>query len=254
MGIISFIKKSPERDAKSNLLFQEKQIRFALKDCCKQMSHIKIAIDQKPEYFKSSIQKINPSLKKGWVLIDSLFPSYGNDMIQRSKEIDIYFNLKKIRYNFKSSFIKKEKGEVQSIKISYPTQMIYYKEKNGFYIEPSFKKPIPLAFLINSEKSSMVYENIYKIGPKSLLFLTDLGKDILKIGMRIDEINFTISEDITIRTPAVIGQVTESKMKNSPRYICELEFKELEEEKKEKIYEYLFARNREILRNDFDYD
>lgn len=254
MGILSFIKKSPQRSTKSNLLSQEKQIWSVLKDFSKQKTSIKITIDQKKEYFKSSMLRINPSSKKGWILIDSLFPSYGNDIIQRSKEIDIYFNLEKTQYNFKCSFIKKEKEGIKGIKISYPTQMIYYREKDGFYIEPSFRKPIPLAFLINSGKSSMVYEKVYKIGPKSLLFLTDLGRDILKTGMRIDEINFTIPENITIRTPAVVGQVTESKMKNSSRYICELEFKEIEEEKKEKIYEYLFARNREILRTDSEYD
>jgi c-di-GMP-binding flagellar brake protein YcgR len=208
--------------------------------------------------FSSFPIKIDNDPKSSTILIDSLFPEEGNELISGSQFISVAFFLKNteseylnIPYVFNASYIRGETyRSYPALRISFPKTIKRNQRRNYNRVEPSIGEPISITLKLEDEE---VIENMDNISGGGIGFYTNLDKSILWPGNKIKSASFTLPDGTEITTQLIVRWITknvpeEIASKKGLHFYCGTEFIELDNTSRKKIIQYILKREREELR------
>ena len=225
-------------------------IHTVLNMVIKQRSRFIIRLNNRGRSFSSILLKIDPQV----LLIDSLFPYEGNELIDHSSFISVKFIIKEAKdvpYKFNSTYTASEsfKG-YPALKISFP-EIVKRDQKRLFHrVEPAVNEPVYAKFSMDGNKMT---EKIANISGGGVGFYTNLGKSVLWRGREIDRVSITLPDSPVINCLVIIQIVSQTGhpvlIGGKPYYnYCGAEFGNLDENTRNKIVRYVIERERTELK------
>jgi len=122
MKLFGFLKKDIEADVQvifSDDLAMVTQIRKNLEYVCQKNIQLTVTLDERPTTYKSIFLEVGSY--NNFVIIDSLIPEYGNQLLKTSGKIRIDYAIEGIMYSFDTKFIDTIVERFPSVKIAFPT-------------------------------------------------------------------------------------------------------------------------------------
>ncbi len=230
------------------------EVKNLLLNALDQRARVKVRLNGRRRSFLSGLIDVGG----GYILIDALFPEEGNEMIKESEFISIDFQIREkgkktffIPYTFDSKFVKQEifKG-FSAIRIEIPT-LIQRNQKRSYYrMEPSLKNPLFISFNVQGKE---VVEKIANISGGGVGFYTNLSKEVLWKGLKIDNAAFTLPGYGEIICSVIIHSFMQNDnpvlIGGKPYFnYCGAEFADIDNATRNKIIAYIIKQEREELR------
>jgi len=201
---------------------------------------------------------IKPDYSSSALLIDSLIPEGGNELMVDSKFVDIEFffkNTKKeylnIPYTFHAVYLRRENYQNHpALRISFPESIKRNQRRDYNRVEPSIEEPIKIILKL---KDGEAIETVANISGGGVGFYTNLDKSVLRPGNKIKSASFSLPDGTEITSQLIVRWVT----KNVPdeivnqkhlHFYCGAEFAELDGALRKKVILYIIEREREELR------
>jgi len=242
----------------ADVLSTYKDITTILAMAQKQRVPFIIKRNAKGESFNSFLIKIDSISTPHTLLIDSLFPEEGNELIVTSQFISVAFSLKNteseylnIPYVFIIHYLRGETHRGHpALRISFPETIKRNQRRNYKRVEPLIKEPINIALKF---KDREVTENVANISGGGIGFYTNLDKSILRPGSKINSVFFTLPDGTKITCQLIVRRITRNvpkEISNSKHYpfYCGAEFVDLDNVLNKKIILYVLQREREDLK------
>jgi len=238
---------STHKDIKTILVMaQDQRVPFVIKKNAKGKS------------FNSFLIKIDSSSNPTTLLIDSLFPEEGNELIVSSQFISVslfpknteseYLNLP---YVFNALYLRGEtyRGH-PALRISFPETIKRNQRRNYKRVEPSIEQPINITLKL---KDGEVTENVDNISGGGVGFYTSLDKSILHPASKINSVFFTLPDGTEITCQLIVRRFTKNVPKETSSskhyyFYCGAEFMDLDNALRKKIILYVLQREREVLK------
>jgi len=249
-------KKTLTRILDANALTTRKNIEIVLKIAQEQRSTFVIKKEAKGEPFNSFLLKNDLSQRSPILLIDSLFPKEGNDLIADARYISVVFYLKKtaggdpnIPYMFNTHHLGK--GTYQGYpawKISFPEAIERNQRRNYKRIEPAEEKSIDITLTLDNQ---IVMESIANISGGGIGFYTHFDESVFWIGKIIDKSSFRLPDGTEISSPIIVRWLTkdiDKEISKKANLYCGAQFMNSDNVKRNKIIKYVAGREREELR------
>jgi len=192
------------------------------------------------------------------LLIDSLIPEEGNELMVDSRFVDVEFffrNTKKeylnIPYNFHVVYLRRENYQNHpALRISFPESINRNQRRDYNRVEPSIEEPIEIILKL---KDGEAIETVVNISGGGVGFYTNLDRSVLSPGNKIKSASFNLPDGTEITSQLIVRRVTrnipgEIINKKNLHFYCGAEFAELDEALRKKIILYIIEREREELR------
>ena len=192
------------------------------------------------------------------LLIDSLIPEGGNELMVDSKFVGVEFFFKNtkeeylnIPYTFHTVYLRRENYQNHpALRISFPESIKRNQRRDYNRVEPSIEEPIKITLEL---KDGKVIENMANISGGGVGFYTNLDKSVLWLGNKIKSVSFNLPDGTEITSQLIVRWVTKNvpdEIVNKKRlhFYCGAEFAELNEALRKKIILYIIEIEREELR------
>ena len=265
--IVAFIfqlrqKQQREKDLSkvldANLINTHKDIRAILKMVQEERVPFVVRKNGRGKTFNSFLINTNFSPKSPTILIDSLVPEEGNELVLDSQFISIEFFLKKTEseyfhtpYTFNAIYLNSEtyKGH-PALRLSFPKNIKRTQRRDYNRIEPSREEPINVTLTLKDRK---VTENVVNLSGGGVGFYTNLDESVIQLGKKIDLASFALPDGTEITSKLIIRWIS----KNVPEEIrsrkrcylyCGAEFIDLDKVLCEKIIKYVLKKERDDLK------
>lgn len=242
----------------ANIFNTYNEIKTVLVKTQEQRLPIIIRKNAKGNSFNSSLIKIDSSSNSPTLLIDSLIPEEGNELMANSKFISVDFALTEtdnehssIPYTFNALYLQRETYQGHpALRLSFPKIIQRNQRRNYNRVEPSASEPIEITLNLGNIKAK---ENVVNISGGGVGFYSNLDESVLRLGKKIDSISFSLPDGTEITSQLIIRWVT----KNIPKEIlnkkhyhsyCGAEFIDLDKDLREKIVQYVIKRERDDLK------
>lgn len=251
-------KKDLSKVLDANLINTHEDIKAILKMVQEERVPFVVKKNGRGKTFKSFLIKTNFSPKSPIIMIDSLVPEEGNELVLDSQFISIEFFLKKTEseyfntpYIFNAIYLKTEtyKGH-PALRLSFPGNIKRTQRRNYNRIEPSREGPINITLILEDRE---VTENLDNISGGGVGFYTNLDESILQRGQKIDLASFALPDGTEITSKLIIRWINknipeEIKNRKQFRFYCGAEFMDLDKALREKIVQYVLKKERDDLK------
>jgi len=243
MKLLDLFKRDrPSEDLKvlsSEDLITPVQMRTNLEEIRKRKTNIITTIDERPGTFTTMLLE----LEKGndHVVIDTLMPKQGNQIIENSNAIRLDYSFEGIMYCFDTRFMETVSGKFPSIKIAFPSIIKKVQKRKSFRISPTVDNPIKVKIRED------VTEKAADISEGGLSFYTFRTEKEMPVGMKLEKVMFELPTiDRHIITKAVIRSFI--KGSNGAKNRCGIEFVEMRIADMDSIANYVLVRQVEAIR------
>jgi len=192
------------------------------------------------------------------LLIDSLFPKEGNELIQYSDFIKVDFSVlesgqtrQNIPYSFTATFIQGENLEgYPAFRISYPEEIKREQKREYMRISPSVNEPLYITFDLEGKKTS---EKIANISAGGVGFYTNLDKDVLWPDRKFGNVFIDLPGSVVIQCLVIVYTLSKIDypvlIDNKPyHHYCGAQFVDIEKETREKLVNYILEQERNALK------
>ena len=192
------------------------------------------------------------------LLIDALFPTEGNELIEHSNLITIDFMLREsehellhIPYMFTSSYIRRETvKKYPALRITFPESVTRVQRRSYLRVDPPINKPLYVHYTLESGEEKVQIANISGGG---IGFYTNHGKPVLRPGRTLDPVHISIAGYCEITTSLIIHTNSQSErpvlIEGKPYYsFCGAEFGKMEEPVREQVIRYVIEKERDELK------
>ena len=245
MKLFGFLKKDIEADVQvifSDDLAMVTQIRKNLEYVCQKNIQLTVTLDERPTTYKSIFLEVGSY--NNFVIIDSLIPEYGNQLLKTSGKIRIDYAIEGIMYSFDTKFIDTIVERFPSVKIAFPTLIKKIQRRKYFRVSPSIDKPITVKF------NEDIDERVADISEGGLSVYTRFTERELAMGKVFENTMFrlpTANRDII--TNGVVKNFIRGQGE-SVKNKCGIEFMEMRLQDKDLIASYVLTRQREIIQKE----
>ncbi len=243
MGIIDLIKKKIGASDSPSLL-ERWEVQSALKECCEKKVTATVLIHEYPLEFLSLFLNANPDNK--WITIDLLKPDLGNRYIEKSKSIQVLYNLNGMKYTFRSSYIEETNNEYRAIKISYPKKINNTQRRQYFRVEPPIEDTILISAKVYKESPYELKGPMRDISEGGISFI--IGKESavkVALGDILDHLCINLPGPGEIITRGAVRSVFEGR---GNKFICGIEFLGLTDDQISRIYRYVVERQKDTIK------
>jgi len=241
MGFFNFSKKITENN---HLLFSydlimQTQIRKNLEYVCQKNVQLTAVLDEMPHNFSSIF--LETGKNNDYLVIDTLIPDYGNQLLKASGKIRIDYKVEGIMYSFDTIFRETINRRFPTIKIIFPTFIKKIQRRKHFRVSPSINKPI-IARLTDE-----IDEKVADISEGGLAIYAFLTERELILGKVFERLIFRLpNTNQNIMTKAVVRNLIRGNgeaVKNR----CGIEFIDMRPPDIDLIASYVLARQRESI-------
>lgn len=244
MKLLDFLKKDKETDilksTSTDDLILTTQIRKNLEFINLNKIPLITTIDNRTTTYKSMLLEFEMENKH--IMIDSLMPNHGNEIITTSNNISIGYNIEGIMYYFDSKFIEMVNEKFHSIKIAFPSIIKKVQKRNAFRVSPPNGNPITV------KVEEGITEIITNISEGGISLYTQCTEGEMSVG--------TIFEKVTFKLPTMDRYIiTKAKVKSFikgsgvSKNRCGIEFIDMRMADKDSIANYVLIRQMEMIRN-----
>jgi len=241
MGFFNFSKKITEDNhlMLSNDLIMQMQIRKNLEYVCQKNVQLTAVLDEMPHNFSSIF--LETGKNNDYLVIDTLIPDYGNQLLKASGKIRIDYKVEGIMYSFDTIFRETINRRFPTIKIIFPTFIKKIQRRKHFRVSPSINKPI-IARLTDE-----IDEKVADISEGGLAIYAFLTERELILGKVFERLIFRLpNTNQNIMTKAVVRNLIRGNgeaVKNR----CGIEFIDMRPPDIDLIASYVLARQRESI-------
>ncbi len=244
MKLLDFLKKDKETDilkaTSTDDLILTTQIRKNLEFINLNKIHLIATIDNRPTTYKSMLLDIEMENKH--IMIDSLMPNHGNEIITASNNISIGYNIEGIMYYFDSKFIEMVNEQFPSIKIAFPSIIKKVQKRNAFRVSPPKDNPITV------KMEEGITEIIANISEGGISLYTQCTEEEIPVGTIFEKVTFKLpTMDRYIITKAKVKSFIKGSAVSKNRY--GIEFTDMRMADKDSIANYVLIRQMEMIRN-----
>lgn len=245
MKIFGFLKKDIETDVQvifSDDLAMVTQIRKNLEYICQKNIQLTVTLDERPTTYKSIFLEVGSY--NNFVIIDSLIPEHGNQLLKTSSKIRIDYAIEGIMYSFDTKFIETIVERFPSVKIAFPTLIKKIQRRKYFRVSPSIDKPITVKL------TDGINERVADISEGGLSIYTSFTERELAVGKVFERAMLklpTANQDII--TKGVVRNFIGGQGK-SVKNKCGIEFMEMRLQEKDLIASYVLTRQKEIIQKE----
>jgi len=248
-----FFKKSYSV-ARNEKIDNPADIKEILQTVMRQKSRFRVHLNARKRSFNSSLLEI----RSRSLVIDSLFPEEGNDLIADSEFLRIDFTVREsdeegsyIPYTFDTTFVRKILlNNYPALRIDYPEFLKRDQKRKYFRIVPPVNQPLFIDFLLDGKQ---VTEKIGDISAGGAGFYTNYGKSVLYVGRRLDSLSIALPGHKTINCHAIVHSIAQNEnpvlIEGKPFfYSCGIEFGGVERSVHHEIIQYVVEKEREALK------
>tara|TARA_B100000315_G_scaffold259107_1_gene313660 strand:+ start:4427 stop:5317 length:891 start_codon:yes stop_codon:yes gene_type:complete len=251
MGLFDFFKKTviPEKtEAKaiiSDDITDSHQIEFHLEEIIKESGFVTLHLDDDPaERYSSMLIRLEKG-EEPMILIDTLIPEEGNDIIENSRKLTFSYIFKGKHFGFESKYIGMEKEDFIAFKIAMPQEIKKEEHRRFVRIKPSLNEPV----YVLSEEGGV--EEAADVSAGGLAFYTER---IIEEGEIYDKFTFTLPpENHKMHTPAEVLRFIEGAAPSrKDKHICCIKFSDMKQSHTEILIKYVFQRERQSIQERLD--
>lgn len=244
MKLLDFLKKDKETDilkaTSTDDLILTTQIRKNLEFINLNKIPLIASIDNRTTTYKSMLLELEMENKH--IMIDSLMPNHGNEIITTSNNISIGYNIEGIMYYFDSKFIVMVNEKFPSIKIAFPSIVKKVQKRNAYRVSPPMDNPLSVKVVEG------VTEKIADISEGGLSFYSKRTEKEMPVGTVFEKVTFKLpTMDRHIIAKAKVKSFIKSSDPSKSRY--GMEFIEMRMADKDSIANYVLIRQMEMIRN-----
>ncbi len=244
MKLLDFLKKDKETDilksTSTDDLILTTQIRKNLEFIGDNKIPLIATIDNRTTTYKSMLLELEMENKH--IMIDSLMPNHGNEIIAISNNISIGYNIEGIMYYFDSKFIVMVNEKFLSIKIAFPSIIKKVQKRNAFRVSPPNDNPITV------KVEEGITEKIADISEGGLSFYSKRIEKEMPVGTVLEKVTFKLpTMDRQIAAKAKVKCFIKSSDPSKSRY--GMEFIDMRMADKDSIANYVLIRQMEMIRN-----
>ena len=238
------------RGFSSDVIDQPDDIRDLLEEALQQKRQFQIRLNGMGSTFNSSLLEI----ERSHLLIDTLFPDEGMELIRDSRFISVDFLIHSRRmtpYRFDAVYLDEENHNgYPALKISMPKTVNKDQKRKYHRVEPPVSNPLFIQFYLENEQ---FVERVCNISGGGAGFFTNLGKNHLWSGKRLENVSISVPGITTIDCIVVVHTVSQAKnpvlIEGKPyHYYCGAEFLSLDDSTRKKIIRYVLEKEREQLK------
>jgi c-di-GMP-binding flagellar brake protein YcgR len=226
-----------EKALSSSSLTTQSQIAVSIEEICQKSLHFIATIDDKPETFRSIFIELGKGNDS--ILIDTLMPKYGNQLVEDSNSINVEYIIDGVKYSFRTRFLEMVSGRLPAIKIAIPSFIRKFERRKFFRISPSSNTPVKV------EAIKGFLEDVADISEEGLSFYTRRSDKEITVGMVFEKTTFKLpTAEQKITAKAVVRNFTKGTGAKN-RY--GLEFVDMVRQDNDYIAYYVIIRQREIV-------
>ncbi len=245
MKLFGFLRKDIETDVQvifSDDLAMVTQIRKNLEYVCQKNIQLTVTLDERPTTYKSIFLEVGRY--NNFVIIDSLIPEHGNQLLMTSSKIRIDYAIEGIMHSFDTKFIETIVERFSSVRIAFPTFIKKIQRRKYLRVSPSIDKPITVKL------TDGINERIADISEGGLSIYTSFTESELAVGK--------VFERAMLKLPAANQDIiTKGVVRNfiggqgeAVKNKCGIEFMEMRLQDKGLIASYVLTRQKEIIQKE----
>ncbi len=234
---------------------RKNDVRDMLQEAADQKVHLQIKLQGVNKYYKSTILDIDQAT----VVIDALFPAEGNMQLQKSQTLQIEFALKdsatrkrSVPYSFNSFYqTQLELDRCRVLSIDMPETIERVQRRRHLRVVPPAQESLCVGFRLDGK---FFNEKIADISGGGIGFYTNLDASALWVGRIVEPVWVNFTSISPVQCSVIIRSMKHFEkpvfIEGKPSlYYCGAEYVTIDEAARDEIVHYVFARQREQLRN-----
>ncbi|MBN1591950.1 MAG: PilZ domain-containing protein [Candidatus Coatesbacteria bacterium] len=144
-------------------------------------------------------------LSKDHLILEALFPSYGNELLSSNRFMTVSFSTGNFLIDFKVPFDKGWKEDGSWLwKIEFPEVATLRPSRRFYRVEPSVDSPVRVYFELDDD---LVLGNVIDLSEGGLLFISKVRAPVLETGRLIKDIQLKLPGR-TVRMDAKVVRIT----------------------------------------------
>jgi len=199
-----------------------------------------LSLDVQIEAFALRLQSrfsAQTDLSKQHLVLESLFPGYGNELLSSNRFISVSFVKGDFLVSFTAPFEKGWKEDKDWLwKIAFPESAVLTRSRSHFRVEPSPGEPVG-AYLVVDDNA--ILGNVTDISVGGALFVSKVRAPILEAGKTIEGMQLKLPKR-SIRVNARIVRMTAVS--------CAVAFTAISDDDRRTLEKYVESRAAEIRR------
>ncbi len=209
-------------------------------------AHLRIRLNNRGTSFNSIPLAIKPSD----MIIDTLFPQEGNDLLKDTDFISVECIIREsapIPYRFSSTIIGTTTfNDYPALTITLPREIKRDQKRNFHRVTPSINEDVDISFRLDDDEIS---EKVTNISGGGVGFYTNNNASVLWPGRSIEDITITLPDTIVIQCMSVIHTFKHIEYPvlingKSYHYYCGAEFTSLDDATRDAVIKYVIEKER----------